>query len=82
MAPYTITTVQEVVSIEKNTIHQNEDRIQKFTKKNNVQFMTDLIWINIISITFLHILCLYGLLTFPYFYKLKTFLYGEFLNIY
>lgn len=44
-------------------------------------FKTPLKWANIVFITLAHLLTLWALLTFPYFYKLKTFFYGEFFFI-
>lgn len=40
-------------------------------------FKTPLIWGNIIPIAMLHCLTLYGVVTFPYIYHIKTFCFGK-----
>lgn len=51
----------------------------EYSQKNRWGFQTPLLWGNIIGIGILHLLTLYGLLTFPYIYKLKTFFFGKLL---
>jgi hypothetical protein len=44
----------------------------RFTKK-------DIIWRNVVAITLFHLMSLYAYLTFPYFQRIKTLLWGKFL---
>lgn len=45
--------------------------------QDKLGFVTPLVWPNIVMIFALHLFALYGLLMFPYIYKLKTFCFGK-----
>lgn len=72
MAPNFVST--ESVGVVDDT--EKEDAYKE--KKIIFGFKTPLKWTNIVFITWLHILALYALLTFPYFQKLKTFWFGKY----
>lgn len=52
---------------------------EKYSQKNRWGFQMPLLWGNIIGIGILHLATLYGVFTFPYIYKLKTFIFGKLL---
>lgn len=92
MAPYTVTTtVQEElcdsrdISNEKNgsnksnNLNVSESTLDSCDQPvSNGYFVTELKWLNVISITVLHLIVIQGLVTFPYFQKWKMFLFSKY----
>lgn len=79
VSPVVVETKEESVD-EKSQNHGNSGEAGRkgHSLENHFSFVTPLVWPNIIMIFALHLFSLYGLLTFPYIYKLKTFCFGKF----
>lgn len=84
MPPSTVTTtIQEQDFLEPKTAKElpkqrntNNEKVEEF--KPAGYFQTKLIWINIIGITLVHVLTVYGLLVFPYITKWPTFVWSKY----
>ena len=55
----------------KSSTNEDPSKIKWFFQRE------DIVWLNLISVTILHILALYGHLTFPYIQNWRTFLWRK-----
>lgn len=72
-AEFTTKSTKRKADVKKGIISNDQ------TGMETINYKRELIWTNILLITLLHIVAIYGLLTFPYHRKLRTFLFGKYL---
>lgn len=77
MAPYSSTGALSVMALEaKQEVPKLEQPKKVIKTEHKGYFETKVRWENVISITLLHILSVYVLITFPYLQKFGSFLFG------
>lgn len=78
MAPYSSTGALSVIALEaKQEVPKLEQPKKELETEHRGYFKTKIRWENVISITLLHILSAYVLVTFPYLQKLRSFFFGK-----
>ncbi|XP_043472602.1 acyl-CoA Delta-9 desaturase-like [Leptopilina heterotoma] len=73
---FTVTLRTPVGEENQKTINYNEFNSKK--RENTSYFQTELKWLNIVIFFILHFVAVYGLITFPYLRKKRTFLFEYF----
>lgn len=62
-----------------NYNNSNEFNLKK--RESTSYFQTELKWLNIVIFLILHFVAIFGLITFPYLRKKRTFLFGKVLGV-